>query len=90
MVSNLFSTPCKIVQERLVEIIKSGFFCKAARGLHPAHVCVPTQVAMADVDGEERRGALFAELLEASRREAEFQHLALLLQAWPPLSPEQV
>lgn len=45
---------------------------------------------MADVDGEERRGALFSELLEASRREAEFQHLALLLQAWPPMSPELV
>ncbi|XP_036191191.1 neuroblastoma-amplified sequence isoform X1 [Myotis myotis] len=46
------------------------------------------QVAVADVDSEENRGALFAELLESSCREVEFQHLALLLQAWPPGSPE--
>ncbi|XP_036290535.1 neuroblastoma-amplified sequence isoform X3 [Pipistrellus kuhlii] len=48
------------------------------------------QVAVADVDSEESRSALFAELLEASHSEAEFQHLALLLQAWPPGSPESV
>ncbi|KAM7078156.1 NBAS subunit of NRZ tethering complex isoform 2-T2 [Molossus nigricans] len=46
------------------------------------------QVDVADVESEERRGSLFAELLEASRQPCEFQHLALLLQAWPPTRQE--
>ncbi|XP_023558187.1 neuroblastoma-amplified sequence isoform X2 [Octodon degus] len=46
------------------------------------------QVAAADVQSGEQRSALFTELLEHSRSEAEFQHLALLLQAWPPLQCE--
>ncbi|XP_053522900.1 NBAS subunit of NRZ tethering complex isoform X2 [Artibeus jamaicensis] len=48
------------------------------------------QVAMTDVENEENRYALFAELLESSCQEVEFQHLVLLLQAWPPMSREYV
>ncbi|XP_036080545.1 neuroblastoma-amplified sequence isoform X2 [Rousettus aegyptiacus] len=44
------------------------------------------QVDITDTDNEESRCALFAELLESSHQEAEFQHLVLLLQAWPPMS----
>uniref|UniRef100_F6VNR9 NBAS subunit of NRZ tethering complex n=1 Tax=Monodelphis domestica TaxID=13616 RepID=F6VNR9_MONDO len=43
-----------------------------------------TQVSIADIESEAGRRALFLALLEASRRPVEFQHLALLLQAWPP------
>ncbi|XP_013359802.1 PREDICTED: neuroblastoma-amplified sequence isoform X2 [Chinchilla lanigera] len=46
------------------------------------------QVAVTDVKSGEQRSALFTELLECSHSEAEFQHLALLLQAWPPLQSE--
>ncbi|XP_016080231.1 PREDICTED: neuroblastoma-amplified sequence [Miniopterus natalensis] len=48
------------------------------------------QVAVTDVESEENRYALFSELLESSHQEAEFQHLVLLLQAWPPMSHEHV
>ncbi|XP_036891385.1 neuroblastoma-amplified sequence [Sturnira hondurensis] len=48
------------------------------------------QVAMTDVENEENRYSLFAELLESSCQEVEFQHLVLLLQAWPPMSREYV
>ncbi|KAM5316025.1 NBAS subunit of NRZ tethering complex isoform 2-T2 [Glossophaga mutica] len=48
------------------------------------------QVAATDVENEENRYALFAELLESSHQDVEFQHLALLLQAWPPMSREYV
>ncbi|KAM6149969.1 NBAS subunit of NRZ tethering complex [Erethizon dorsatum] len=46
------------------------------------------QVDVADVASGEQRSALFEELLECSHHEAQFQHLALLLQAWPPLQSE--
>ncbi|EHB07797.1 Neuroblastoma-amplified sequence, partial [Heterocephalus glaber] len=46
------------------------------------------QVDVADVASEEQRCALFSELLDSSHREAEFQHLALLLHAWPPMRSE--
>ncbi|XP_004686491.1 PREDICTED: neuroblastoma-amplified sequence [Condylura cristata] len=46
------------------------------------------QVLATDTEDEEHRLALFLELLESSHQEAEFQHLALLLQAWPPLKRE--
>ncbi|XP_044117988.1 neuroblastoma-amplified sequence isoform X1 [Neovison vison] len=48
------------------------------------------QVDVADIENEENRRALFTELLESSRQEAEFQHLVLLLQAWPPMSQDSV
>ncbi|KAG8524786.1 Neuroblastoma-amplified sequence, partial [Galemys pyrenaicus] len=47
-------------------------------------------VSVTDTEDEEHRHALFLELLECSHEEAEFQHLALLLQAWPPLKREYV
>ena len=51
--------------------------------------CVfPSQVDVSDVEDEEKRCELFTELLEASHREVEFQHLVLLLQAWPPMKRE--
>ena len=51
--------------------------------------CVfPFQVDVSDVADEEKRCELFTELLEASHREVEFQHLVLLLQAWPPMKRE--
>nr|XP_060503222.1 NBAS subunit of NRZ tethering complex [Panthera onca] len=43
------------------------------------------QVDIADVENEENRYSLFVELLECSHQEVEFQHLVLLLQAWPPM-----
>ncbi|XP_063110384.1 NBAS subunit of NRZ tethering complex isoform X3 [Cavia porcellus] len=46
------------------------------------------QVDVADVASAERRSALFEELLECSCCQAEFQHLAVLLQAWPPLQSD--
>ncbi|XP_032209160.1 neuroblastoma-amplified sequence isoform X3 [Mustela erminea] len=48
------------------------------------------QVDIADIENEENRRALFTELLESSHQEAEFQHLVLLLQAWPPMSQDSV
>ncbi|KAJ1077714.1 hypothetical protein K5549_011041 [Capra hircus] len=46
------------------------------------------QVDVSDVEDEEKRCELFMELLEASHQEVEFQHLVLLLQAWPPMKRE--
>uniref|UniRef100_A0A8C3WRB5 NBAS subunit of NRZ tethering complex n=1 Tax=Catagonus wagneri TaxID=51154 RepID=A0A8C3WRB5_9CETA len=46
------------------------------------------QVVVADTEDEEKRYSLFTELLESSHQETEFQHLALLLQAWPPMRRE--
>ncbi|XP_033611926.1 neuroblastoma-amplified sequence isoform X1 [Fukomys damarensis] len=46
------------------------------------------QVDIADVTSEEQRCALFTELLGGSSSVAEFQHLALLLHAWPPMRSE--
>uniref|UniRef100_A0AAY5EXF8 Sec39 domain-containing protein n=1 Tax=Electrophorus electricus TaxID=8005 RepID=A0AAY5EXF8_ELEEL len=37
-----------------------------------------------DIEDEDKRHSLFLELLGASRKWEEFQHLMLLLQAWPP------
>nr|XP_010945645.1 neuroblastoma-amplified sequence isoform X1 [Camelus bactrianus] len=48
------------------------------------------QVGVTDTEDEEKRHSLFAELLDASQRDAEFQHLVLLLQAWPPMKREYV
>ena len=48
----------------------------------------PFQVDISDVEDEEKRCELFMELLEASHQEVEFQHLGLLLQAWPPMKRE--
>ncbi|XP_069925849.1 NBAS subunit of NRZ tethering complex isoform X1 [Oryctolagus cuniculus] len=48
------------------------------------------QVDLADIENEEKRYSLFLELLESSHHEVEFQHLALLLQAWPPMKSESV
>ncbi|XP_072498758.1 NBAS subunit of NRZ tethering complex [Notamacropus eugenii] len=44
-----------------------------------------TQITVSDIENEERRSTLFSGLLEASHQQVEFQHLALLLQAWPPV-----
>uniref|UniRef100_A0A672QJH8 Neuroblastoma-amplified sequence n=1 Tax=Sinocyclocheilus grahami TaxID=75366 RepID=A0A672QJH8_SINGR len=41
---------------------------------------------MQDVENEEKRNSLFLELLESSSKWEEFQHLMLLLQAWPPVT----
>uniref|UniRef100_A0A8C8Z0R0 NBAS subunit of NRZ tethering complex n=1 Tax=Prolemur simus TaxID=1328070 RepID=A0A8C8Z0R0_PROSS len=48
------------------------------------------QVDIADIENEENRYSLFMELLESSHHEVEFQHLILLLQAWPPIKSEHV
>ncbi|KAF6321497.1 NBAS subunit of NRZ tethering complex [Rhinolophus ferrumequinum] len=48
------------------------------------------QVDVSDIESEENRFSLFMELLESSHQEVEFQHLVLLLQAWPPMSHEYV
>ncbi|XP_072559088.1 NBAS subunit of NRZ tethering complex isoform X2 [Paramormyrops kingsleyae] len=46
------------------------------------------QLEMDDVESEEKRRALFEELLAISGRWEEMQHLALLLQAWPPVTSD--
>ncbi|XP_066532404.1 NBAS subunit of NRZ tethering complex [Hoplias malabaricus] len=49
--------------------------------------CWPSrQCEMKDIENEEKRYSLFLELLESSRKWEEFQHLMLLLQAWPPVT----
>uniref|UniRef100_A0A8C0BT65 NBAS subunit of NRZ tethering complex n=1 Tax=Buteo japonicus TaxID=224669 RepID=A0A8C0BT65_9AVES len=48
--------------------------------------CWPeTKVEITDIENEEKRYDLFLGLLESSRSPSEFQHLVLLLQAWPPM-----
>uniref|UniRef100_G1NML7 NBAS subunit of NRZ tethering complex n=1 Tax=Meleagris gallopavo TaxID=9103 RepID=G1NML7_MELGA len=48
--------------------------------------CWPeTKVEIADIESEEKRCELFLRLLESSHKPSEFQHLVLLLQAWPPM-----
>ncbi|XP_053879446.1 NBAS subunit of NRZ tethering complex isoform X2 [Malaclemys terrapin pileata] len=48
--------------------------------------CWPeTKVEIIDIENEEKRYSLFLELLHASNSQSEFQHLVLLLQAWPPM-----
>uniref|UniRef100_A0A8U8ALC4 NBAS subunit of NRZ tethering complex n=1 Tax=Geospiza parvula TaxID=87175 RepID=A0A8U8ALC4_GEOPR len=48
--------------------------------------CWPeTKVEITDIENEEKRYHLFLGLLESSQSLSEFQHLVLLLQAWPPM-----
>uniref|UniRef100_A0A8C4NHH4 NBAS subunit of NRZ tethering complex n=1 Tax=Dicentrarchus labrax TaxID=13489 RepID=A0A8C4NHH4_DICLA len=47
------------------------------------------QVQIEDVENEEKRYALFLELLEAAQKWEDFQLLMLLLQAWPPMMKEE-
>lgn len=49
-----------------------------------------SQVQIEDVEDEEKRYALFLELLEAAQKWEDFQQLMLLLQAWPPMVKEDV
>ncbi|XP_056420196.1 NBAS subunit of NRZ tethering complex isoform X2 [Hyla sarda] len=44
------------------------------------------KVEVADIENEEKRYCLFVELLGISHKHTEFQHLVLLLQAWPPMN----
>lgn len=46
----------------------------------------PLQCDMKDIEDEAQRYSLFLELLELSQMWEEFQHLMLLLQAWPPVT----
>ncbi|XP_027139762.1 NBAS subunit of NRZ tethering complex [Larimichthys crocea] len=48
------------------------------------------EVQIEDVENEEKRYALFLELLEAAQKWEDFQQLMLLLQAWPPMMKEEV
>uniref|UniRef100_A0A8C9VPQ5 NBAS subunit of NRZ tethering complex n=1 Tax=Scleropages formosus TaxID=113540 RepID=A0A8C9VPQ5_SCLFO len=51
--------------------------------------CWPhTQLDMADVESEMKRLELFQKLLATSSRWEELQHLALLLQVWPPTTSD--
>nr|XP_046229839.1 neuroblastoma-amplified sequence isoform X2 [Scatophagus argus] len=43
-----------------------------------------------DVENEDKRYALFLELLEAAQKWEDFQQLMFLLQAWPPMTKEEV
>ncbi|XP_048153364.1 NBAS subunit of NRZ tethering complex isoform X3 [Corvus hawaiiensis] len=48
--------------------------------------CWPeTKVEITDIENEDKRYKLFLGLLESSQSLPEFQHLVLLLQAWPPM-----
>ncbi|XP_064002508.1 NBAS subunit of NRZ tethering complex isoform X2 [Pogoniulus pusillus] len=44
------------------------------------------QVEITDIENEDKRYDLFLALLETSHNPSEFQHLILLLQAWPPMN----
>ncbi|XP_069462044.1 NBAS subunit of NRZ tethering complex isoform X2 [Ambystoma mexicanum] len=44
------------------------------------------QVDIIDIESEEKRYLLFQELLDTCNSTAQFQHLAMLLQAWPPVT----
>ncbi|KAJ1149646.1 hypothetical protein NDU88_002451 [Pleurodeles waltl] len=49
--------------------------------------CWPEKkVDVCDIEGEEKRHSLFLDLLGSSQSAAQFQHLALLLEAWPPVT----
>uniref|UniRef100_A0A665VW68 Neuroblastoma-amplified sequence N-terminal domain-containing protein n=1 Tax=Echeneis naucrates TaxID=173247 RepID=A0A665VW68_ECHNA len=48
------------------------------------------EVQIEDVENEDKRYALFLELLEAAQKWEDFQLLMLLLQAWPPMLKEEV
>uniref|UniRef100_A0A665VUY1 Neuroblastoma-amplified sequence N-terminal domain-containing protein n=1 Tax=Echeneis naucrates TaxID=173247 RepID=A0A665VUY1_ECHNA len=47
------------------------------------------EVQIEDVENEDKRYALFLELLEAAQKWEDFQLLMLLLQAWPPMLKEE-
>uniref|UniRef100_A0A4W6EJH8 NBAS subunit of NRZ tethering complex n=1 Tax=Lates calcarifer TaxID=8187 RepID=A0A4W6EJH8_LATCA len=47
------------------------------------------ETVMEDVENEDKRYALFLELLEAAEKWEDFQLLMLLLQAWPPMLKEE-
>lgn len=49
-----------------------------------------SQIEIEDVENEEKRYALFLELLEAAQKWEDFQLLTLLLQAWPPMMKKEV
>ncbi|TNN71653.1 Neuroblastoma-amplified sequence [Liparis tanakae] len=49
-----------------------------------------SRVQIEDVEDEDKRYALFLDLLEAAHQWEEFQLLSLLLQAWPPMMKEEV
>nr|XP_033504549.1 neuroblastoma-amplified sequence [Epinephelus lanceolatus] len=48
------------------------------------------EIEIEDVENEEKRYALFLELLEAAQKWEDFQLLTLLLQAWPPMMKKEV
>lgn len=48
------------------------------------------KVEVSDIENEEKRYSLFVELLDISHSRQEFQHLVLLLQAWPPMKGASV
>uniref|UniRef100_A0A8D3CQG5 NBAS subunit of NRZ tethering complex n=1 Tax=Scophthalmus maximus TaxID=52904 RepID=A0A8D3CQG5_SCOMX len=48
------------------------------------------EVTIEDVEDEDKRFALFLELLEAAQKWEDFQLLILLLQAWPPMLNEEI
>ncbi|XP_032999018.1 neuroblastoma-amplified sequence isoform X1 [Lacerta agilis] len=53
--------------------------------------CWPqTQVEITDIENEEKRYSLFLKLLGSSKDHGEFQHLVMLLQAWPPMKSANV
>uniref|UniRef100_A0A4W6EJA0 NBAS subunit of NRZ tethering complex n=1 Tax=Lates calcarifer TaxID=8187 RepID=A0A4W6EJA0_LATCA len=47
------------------------------------------EVQIEDVENEDKRYALFLELLEAAEKWEDFQLLMLLLQAWPPMAESE-
>ncbi|KAJ7341051.1 hypothetical protein JRQ81_004732 [Phrynocephalus forsythii] len=49
-----------------------------------------TQVEVTDIENEEKRYSLFLRLLETSEDHLKFQHLAMLLQAWPPMRSPKI
>ncbi|XP_075779590.1 NBAS subunit of NRZ tethering complex isoform X4 [Pelodiscus sinensis] len=53
--------------------------------------CWPEKkVEIIDIENEEKRYSLFLELLNSSNSQSDFQHLVLLLQAWPPMKSASI
>ncbi|XP_006880730.1 PREDICTED: neuroblastoma-amplified sequence-like [Elephantulus edwardii] len=48
------------------------------------------EIDVTNIENDESRYSLFMELLGCSHHETDFQHLVLLLQAWPPMRSEYV
>ncbi|KAF0023451.1 hypothetical protein F2P81_024081 [Scophthalmus maximus] len=80
----------KLATEAYTEFL-TGHDADECASKHPIVSVFPIEVfQIEDVEDEDKRFALFLELLEAAQKWEDFQLLILLLQAWPPMLNEEV